>query len=99
VTITSLEAIPLAYPEPNDNGATRYIVIVRLVTGDGVVGWGESITQWPEASRATVEIVKGLAELVVGRSEVDVGGVGGSPRMRSRRSTSPCGMRRGRPWA
>jgi L-alanine-DL-glutamate epimerase-like enolase superfamily enzyme len=72
MTIASIEAIPLSYPEPNDNGATRHIVVVRLVTADGIVGWGESITQWPEASRATVEIVKGLADLVVGRSELDV---------------------------
>lgn len=72
MTVTSLEAIPLSYPEPNDNGATRHIVLVRLRTDDGIVGWGESITQWPEASRATVEIVKGLAEIVIGRSEMDV---------------------------
>lgn len=66
MTVRTIEAIPLSYPEPNDAGATRNIVVVKLTTEDGVVGWGESITQWPEASRATVEIIRGLADLVIG---------------------------------
>lgn len=69
MTVRSIEAIPLTYPEPNDFGAMRHIVVVKLTTDDGVVGWGESITQWPEASRATVEIIRGLTELVVGEDE------------------------------
>ncbi len=72
--VRSVEAIPVAYPEPNDGGGTtRHLCLVRLTTDDGVVGWGESITQWPEASRATREIIHGLAPLVVGRSVVDLG--------------------------
>ncbi len=70
--VRDVEAIPVAYPEPNDAGATRHLCLVRLVTDDGVVGWGESITQWPEASRATREIIRGLAPLVVGRSVTEV---------------------------
>lgn len=70
--IESVEAIPVAYEEPNDNGATRHLCLVKVVTEDGVVGWGEAVTQWPEASRATVEIVKGLTALVVGQNVADV---------------------------
>ncbi len=70
--VRSIEAIPVAYPEPNDNGATRHLCLVRLTTDDEVVGWGESITQWPEASRATREIINGLAPLVIGRPVSDV---------------------------
>lgn len=64
--IRDLEAIPLAYPEPNDAGATQYLCLVRLRTDDGRVGWGESWTRSPEATHATCKIVDGLASLVVG---------------------------------
>ncbi len=75
MNVRTIEAIPVAYPEPNDSGATRHLCLVRLTTDDGVVGWGESITQWPEASRATREIINGLAALVVGRPVSDVVGI------------------------
>lgn len=70
--VRQIEAIPVAYPEPNDAGTTRHLCMVRLTTEDGVVGWGESITQWPEASRATQEIINGLAPLVIGQPVTDV---------------------------
>ena len=70
--VVSVEPIPVSYPEPNDSGATRNLCLVKLITDDGVVGWGESITQWPEASRATAEIITGLRELVIGRSVLEV---------------------------
>ena len=73
--VRTLEAIPVAYPEPNDNGATRHLCLVKLTTDDGVVGWGESITQWPEASRATAAIIDGMAPLVIGRPVSDVVGI------------------------
>jgi L-alanine-DL-glutamate epimerase-like enolase superfamily enzyme len=75
VNVHTIEAIPVAYPEPNDNGAIRHLCLVRLTTDDGVVGWGESITQWPEASRATREIINGMAPLVIGRPVTDVIGI------------------------
>ena len=75
MNVRSIEAIPVAYPEPNDNGATRHLCLVRLTTDDGVVGWGESITQWPEASRATREIIDGMAPLVIGSPVTDVIGI------------------------
>ena len=48
--IVKMEAIPVAYPEPNDFDATRYLCLVKLTADDGHVGWGESITQFPEAN-------------------------------------------------
>lgn len=71
-TIADVEAIPVAYPEPNDDGAERHLCLVRIRDRDGRVGWGEAVTMWPEASRATVELVRGLAPLVTGRDPVHV---------------------------
>lgn len=65
--ITKVDAIPVAYPEPNDCDATRYLVFCRLETADGVVGWGEAITQFPESTRATAVLLDGLSEVLVGR--------------------------------
>lgn len=73
--VRSVEAIPVAYPEPNDAGATRHVCLVKVRTDDDVVGWGESITQWPEASRATREIVDGLAPLVIGRPVTELAAI------------------------
>jgi L-alanine-DL-glutamate epimerase-like enolase superfamily enzyme len=67
MTIRSVEAIPLAYKEPNDHDATRHVCLVRVDSSDGATGWGEAVTIWPEATLATVEIVRGLAPLLVGR--------------------------------
>jgi L-alanine-DL-glutamate epimerase-like enolase superfamily enzyme len=71
--VTSVAAFPVAYPEPNDDGATRSLCLVRVETDAGAVGWGEACTLWPEASRATAELVRGLADLVVGTDPVEVG--------------------------
>ncbi len=64
--IASIEAIPVAYPEPNDFDATRHLCLAKVTTDEGVVGWGESVTMWPEASRATKAVIEGLSELVIG---------------------------------
>ena len=50
--IATMEAIPVAYPEPNDFDATRYLCLVKLTADDGTVGWGEAITQFAEANAA-----------------------------------------------
>jgi L-alanine-DL-glutamate epimerase-like enolase superfamily enzyme len=63
--IADIEAIPIAYPEPNDNGGQRHLLLVRLTADDGQVGWGEAVTMWPEASLATRSIVHGLAPLII----------------------------------
>ncbi|MDO8187064.1 mandelate racemase/muconate lactonizing enzyme family protein [Conexibacter sp. JD483] len=72
MSVVSVEAIPVAYPEPNDHGAERHLLLVRVVDSSGAVGWGEAVTMWPEASRATAELVRGLGDLVVGRDPVAV---------------------------
>lgn len=65
--IVALEAIPVAYPEPNDSGSIRHLLLVRLTADDGQVGWGEAVTMWREASLAAEAIVNGLSPLVVGQ--------------------------------
>src|SRR5439155_15415952 len=69
--ITSVEAIPVSYPEPNDFNALRHLCLAKITTDDGLVGWGESITQFPEANWATKAIIEGMAEFVVGRDPVN----------------------------
>ena len=68
--IASVEAIPVAYPEPNDFNATRYLCLVKITTDDGVVGWGEAITQIPEANPAVAAIIQGMGELIIGKDPV-----------------------------
>lgn len=70
MTIASVEAIPVAYPEPNDFNATRYLCLVKITTDDGVVGWGEAITQIPEANPAVAAIIQGMGELIIGKDPV-----------------------------
>lgn len=65
--IATVEAIPVAYPEPNDFNATRYLCLVKVTTDDGVVGWGESITQFPEANPAVAALITGMGDVIVGR--------------------------------
>ena len=65
--IATIEPIPIAYSDPNDFGATRRTLLVRLETSDGVVGWGECITMWPEAGKAaSLIITEGLGPLLRG---------------------------------
>jgi len=70
MTIASVEAIPVAYPEPNDFNATRYLCLVKITTDEGVVGWGEAITQIPEANPAVAAIIQGMGELIIGKDPV-----------------------------
>jgi L-alanine-DL-glutamate epimerase-like enolase superfamily enzyme len=68
--IKHVEAIPLEYPEPNDLGAIRYLCLVKVVSDEGVVGWGETWTRFREATAATCRIVEGLSEFVIGSDPV-----------------------------
>ena len=43
-TIARVEALPLRYAEPNNNGKIRCLALVRIETASGAVGWGEAIT-------------------------------------------------------
>lgn len=70
-TIRSVEAFSVAYPEPNDSGATRYLTFASVTTDDGVVGWGEAVTMHPGVSRATETLIESLAERVIGRDVAD----------------------------
>jgi len=59
---------PVAYPEPNDCNATRYLTFVRIESADGAVGWGEAITQFPASTRATAAIITTLADDLIGKN-------------------------------
>jgi L-alanine-DL-glutamate epimerase-like enolase superfamily enzyme len=69
--ITGVTPFAVAYPEPNDNDETRYLVFTRIETDDGTAGWGESITQFPGATRATVQLIDDLADLVIARNPLE----------------------------
>ncbi len=71
MTIVRVDAIPVAYTEPNDCGSTRSLLLCRLETSDGVVGWGEAITQFPEASRSAAVLMEGIADTLIGRDPLD----------------------------
>ncbi|OZI34907.1 hypothetical protein CAL29_15750 [Bordetella genomosp. 10] len=63
----------LRYPDPNDLDRARMTVLVRLVSAEGVVGWGEAIAMWPEACRATVVLIEqGLAPVLMQAGELTV---------------------------
>lgn len=71
--IGRVEAFPLRYAEPNNNGKTRHITLVRIETASGAVGWGEAITGAEDASIATKVIVdRGFAGRLIGRDPRDV---------------------------
>jgi L-alanine-DL-glutamate epimerase-like enolase superfamily enzyme len=69
--IVKVEAIPVAYPEPNDFQAERYLCLVKITTDEGLVGWGESITQFKEANFAVAALINGLSEFVIGKSPLE----------------------------
>jgi L-alanine-DL-glutamate epimerase-like enolase superfamily enzyme len=63
----------VAYPEPNDLDRVRRIVLARVQTKAGLVGWGECISGSAECSEAVrVVIEQGLAPLLRGRDPQDV---------------------------
>lgn len=67
-TIARVEAFPLRYAEPNNNGKVRCVTLVRLETTGGAVGWGEAITGAEDASLAVKVIVdRGLGPRLIGR--------------------------------
>jgi len=73
--IQSIEPIAIEYPDPNDFGATRRTVLVRVESGDGIVGWGECIAMWPEACKAVcVLISEGFLPLLKGADSADIDG-------------------------
>lgn len=72
MSIKKCEVFPLGYQEPNDDFADRYVVLVRLETDDGLVGWGECISQFRPSTFATVALIEqGLADIVIGRNPLE----------------------------
>ena len=75
MTIDRVQAFAVRYPEPNNDGKTRSLCLVRIDTSDGLTGWGEAISGAQEASLATAFIVeRRLAPVVLGRDPRDVAG-------------------------
>lgn len=71
--IARVEAFPLRYAEPNNNGKTRHVTLVRLETASGAVGWGEGITGNEDASLAMKLVVdRGFTPRLIGRDPRDV---------------------------
>jgi L-alanine-DL-glutamate epimerase-like enolase superfamily enzyme len=75
MTIRSVRALPVVYPEPNDSNSLRSLLFCRVEDEDGRVGWGEAITQFPEASRAAAVLLDGLSDIVVGRDVLEHGAI------------------------
>src|SRR6266540_1155255 len=73
MSIKSVTAHALEYPEPHDHGKLRYITLARIETEDGAVGWGECISQFPESALATKTVVeRGYAPLLIGEDPREV---------------------------
>ena len=70
--IASVTAFPVAYPEPNDSDRIRRVVLVRVQTRDGAVGWGESPTGTAPTGRAVQILVEqAFGPLLIGTDPRD----------------------------
>jgi hypothetical protein len=63
--VNATEAMPISDVEPNDNGSERMMLLVRMCTDDGLIGWSEAITMWPEACAAVKALIDGGLGTVV----------------------------------
>jgi len=73
IEIAQVQAFPMRYPEPHDNGNIRHLTLVRIETAGGAVGWGEAITGTEEASIAAKVILdRGIARQLIGRDPRNV---------------------------
>lgn len=71
--ISRVDAFPISYREPHYRGRERSIVLVRVATDDGTVGWGEANTRFHEASAAAAVLVdQGFAPRILERDPRDV---------------------------
>ena len=76
MTIARIEAFPVRYPEPNNDGKIRALTLVRIEADDGRTGWGEAITGGQETSLAVAFVVeRRLAPLLIGQDPTDVVGL------------------------
>ncbi|ROT96324.1 mandelate racemase/muconate lactonizing enzyme family protein [Histidinibacterium lentulum] len=70
--VDTVEAIPVAYPDPNDFDTIRRTVLVKVTTDSGITGWGECIAMWPEACKAVALVIhEGLWPVVKGLDATD----------------------------
>src|SRR5512132_2915412 len=71
--IQKVDVFPLAYTEPNDDDSTRHVVLVRIQSSEGEVGWGECVTIFRESTYATAALLKyGLTDLLIGRDPLEI---------------------------
>jgi L-alanine-DL-glutamate epimerase-like enolase superfamily enzyme len=71
--IARIEAFPVRYPEPNNDGKFRSLTLVRVEADSGHTGWGEAITGSQETSLAVKLIAeRRLAPLLLGEDPIDV---------------------------
>jgi L-alanine-DL-glutamate epimerase-like enolase superfamily enzyme len=74
--IARVQAFPVRYPEPNNDGKIRSLTLVRVEADDGQVGWGEAISGPQETSLAVALIAeRRLAPLLIGEDPTDVFGL------------------------
>ncbi|MCA9891771.1 MAG: mandelate racemase/muconate lactonizing enzyme family protein [Anaerolineae bacterium] len=70
--IKTAQAFPLSYPEIVDNNNTRHIVIVRLETDAGHVGWGECVAIFRENAASIAALLRhGLFDTVLGQDPIN----------------------------
>jgi L-alanine-DL-glutamate epimerase-like enolase superfamily enzyme len=70
--IKKAEAFPLRYPEIIDNNNIRHIVVVRLETDTGLVGWGECVAIFRENAASVAALLRnGLLDVVTDRDPMD----------------------------
>jgi L-alanine-DL-glutamate epimerase-like enolase superfamily enzyme len=70
--IKKAEAFPLRYPEIIDNNNIRHIVVVRLETDTGIVGWGECVAIFRENAASVAALLRhGLLDVVRDRDPLD----------------------------
>jgi L-alanine-DL-glutamate epimerase-like enolase superfamily enzyme len=73
--IARVDAHPVRYPEPNNDGKLRSLCLVRVETDGGLVGWGEAISGAPVVSLSVAFIIeRRLGPIVLGRDPRDVSG-------------------------
>src|SRR5258708_30476276 len=71
--VKKIDVFPLGYEEPNDDNAMRYVVLVRIESSDGTVGWGECISQFLESTLATATLIEnGLVVLILNQDPLDI---------------------------
>jgi L-alanine-DL-glutamate epimerase-like enolase superfamily enzyme len=69
MTVASVEAIPVAYPEPNDHSRLRSVCLVKITNTDGASA-GANAAPTSRSLPRRQGAGDGLAEIVVGRDEV-----------------------------